>query len=144
MKKFTNFSGNVAMASLPLAFGSMLNKAYGRTSSLNDLVTDTLNFALKLEYLEAEFYTKVVGSPGYLTASAADQTALTKIRNDENLHVAFLKGALGASAIAKPNIDLTGGGSAAGCPRRRRTSRYASHAERVTLQGCHALVLLFQ
>jgi hypothetical protein len=114
MKKFTSFSGKVALASLPLAFGSMLNTAYAKTSSLNDLVTDTLNFALKLEYLEAEFYTKVVGSPGYLTASASDQAALTKIRNDENLHVAFLKGALGASAIAKPNIDLTGGGSAAG------------------------------
>lgn len=114
MKKFANLSGKVALASLPIAFGSMLTTAYGRTSSLNDLVTDTLNFALTLEYLEAEFYNKIVGSPGLLTASAADQAAFAKIKADENAHVAFLKGALGAAAIAKPNIDLTGGGSAAG------------------------------
>ncbi len=114
MKQFANISGKVALASLPLAFGSMLNKAYGKSSSLTDLVTDTLNFALTLEYLEAEFYNTIAGSPGYATASAADRAALTKIQADENAHVTFLKGALGAAAIAKPNIDLTGGGSAAG------------------------------
>ena len=109
MRQFANLSGKVALASLPLAFGSMLNKAYGKTSSLNDLVTDTLNFALTLEYLEAEFYNKIVGSAGYATASAAAQGALTKIKADENKHVAFLKGALGASAVASPTFDLTGG-----------------------------------
>ena len=109
MKQFANISGKVALASIPLAFGSMLNKAYGKTNSINDLVTDTLNFALTLEYLEAEFYNKIVGSAGYLTASSAAQGALTKIKNDENAHVAFLKGALGASAVAKPTFDFTGG-----------------------------------
>jgi hypothetical protein len=109
MKQFANLSGKIAMASLPLAFGSMLNKAYAGDTSINDLVTDTLNFALTLEYLEAEFYNKIVGSAGYLTASAAAQGALTKIKNDENAHVAFLKTALGASAVAKPTFDFTGG-----------------------------------
>ena len=109
MKKFANLSGKVALASLPIAFGSMLNTAYGKTSSVTDLVTDTLNFALTLEYLEAAFYNKIAGSAGYLTASAADQAALTKIKNDENAHVAFLKGALGAAAVASPTFDLTGG-----------------------------------
>lgn len=122
MKKFANFSGKVALASLPLAVGSMFNTAYGRTEAMTATVTEVLNFALKLEYLEAEFYNKIAGggplaftaSPGFLSASTADQTALKKIRDDENAHVAFLKTVLGAAAIPKPNIDLTGGGSAAG------------------------------
>ncbi|MEO6328442.1 MAG: ferritin-like domain-containing protein [Ginsengibacter sp.] len=109
MKKFANLSGKVALASLPIAFGSMLNTAYATPGSLTDAVTDTLNFALTLEYLEAAFYNSIVGSAGYLTASAADQAALTKIKGDENAHVAFLKGALGASAVASPVFDLTGG-----------------------------------
>ncbi|MEO7265379.1 MAG: ferritin-like domain-containing protein [Ferruginibacter sp.] len=111
MKQFANFTSKVAVAAIPVALSSMLKKAYGQTSTT---VTDALNFALTLEYLEAEFYTKIVGSVGYLTASAAAQAALTKIRNDENAHVAFLKTVLGAAAVAKPNIDLTGGKSAAG------------------------------
>lgn len=109
MKKFANLSGKVALASLPIAFGSMLNTAYGKSSSLTDLVTDTLNFALTLEYLEAEFYNNIVGSAGYLTASAAAQGALSKIKADENAHVVFLKGALGTAAVAKPTFDFTGG-----------------------------------
>lgn len=107
MKKFASFSGKVALASIPMALGSMFKTAYGQTTP--QLVIDTLNFALTLEYLEAEFYNKIVGSAGYLTASAAAQGALTKIKNDENAHVAFLKGALGASAVAKPTFDFTGG-----------------------------------
>ncbi len=127
MKKFASFSGKVALASLPLAFGSMLKKAYGQ--AIPQQVIDVLNFALTLEYLEAEFYNNVVGltttpfpgampvspSAAFNTASAADKGALTKIRNDENLHVIFLRTALGAAAIAKPKFDLTGGkGSNAG------------------------------
>lgn len=109
MKKFANLSGKVALASIPAMFGSMLNTAYGSPNSPTDLVADTLNFALTLEYLEAAFYNKIVGSAGYLDAPAGDQAALTKIKADENAHVAFLKGALGTAAIASPSFDLTGG-----------------------------------
>ncbi len=107
MKKFADISKKVALASIPLAFGSMFKKAYGQTSTE---VNDVLNFALTLEYLEAEFYTNIVGSPGYLTAPAPAQGALTKIKNDENAHVAFLKSVLGAAAVTKPDFDFTGGG----------------------------------
>ena len=106
MKQFANVSGKLALAAIPLALGSMLNKAYGQTPPT---VNAVLNFALTLEYLEAEFYTNIVGSPGYLTAPAAAQAALTKIRDDENKHVLFLKSVLGANAVPKPTFDFTAG-----------------------------------
>lgn len=106
MKKFANLSGKVAVASIPFALGSMFKTAYGQS---NSTVNDVLNFALTLEYLEAEFYNNIVGSPGYMTASAAAQGALSKIKDDENKHVAFLKSVLGAAAVSKPTFDFTAG-----------------------------------
>lgn len=106
MKKFANLSGKVAVASIPFALGSMFKTAYGQS---NSTVNDVLNFALTLEYLEAEFYNNIVGSPGYLTASPAAQGALSKIKDDENKHVAFLKSVLGAAAVAKPTFDFSAG-----------------------------------
>ncbi|MEP7253725.1 MAG: ferritin-like domain-containing protein, partial [Ginsengibacter sp.] len=106
MRRFANVSGKVALASIPFALGSMFKTAYGQSTTT---VNDVLNFALTLEYLEAEFYNNIVGSAGYLTASAAAQGALTKIADDENKHVAFLKSVLGSAAIAKPTFDFTAG-----------------------------------
>jgi Ferritin-like domain len=106
MKDFAKLSGKIALAAVPLALSSMFNKAYGQTPGD---VNAVLNFALTLEYLEAEFYNNIVGSPGYLTASAAAQAALTKIRDDENKHVLFLKSVLGAAAVPKPTFDFTAG-----------------------------------
>ena len=106
MKNFANLSGKLALAAVPLAVASMFNKAYGQTPGD---VNSILNFALTLEYLEAEFYNNIVGSPGYLTASATDKAALSKIKDDENKHVLFLKSVLGAAAVPKPTFDFTGG-----------------------------------
>ena len=106
MKNFANLSGKLALAAVPLVIASMFNKAYGQTPGD---VNSILNFALTLEYLEAEFYNNIVGSPGYLTASAADKAALTKIKDDENKHVLFLKSVLGAAAVPKPTFDFTAG-----------------------------------
>lgn len=125
MKRFANLSGKVALASLPIAFGSMLNKAYGQTTPQS--VIDVLNFALTLEYLEAAFYNSIVGSAGYNTASAADKAALVKIQKDENAHVAFLKGALGAAAVASPKFDFTGG-------RGSGTGPFAGYLASLTIQ----------
>ena len=68
-----------------------------------------LNFALTLEYLEAEFYNNIVGSVGFNTASAGIRASLTKVRDDENKHVAFLRTVLGAAAVPKPTFDFTAG-----------------------------------
>src|ERR1700757_4853890 len=97
---------------------------------------DVLNFALNLEYLEAEFYTYAttgksitsfgVGIKG--RANGANPTEggktaggkqvtfsdnelftrdiATQIGSDERAHVVLLRGALGSSAVAMPNIDL--------------------------------------
>lgn len=106
MKSFAGMTGKIALAALPLAVASMFNKAYGQTPAS---VNAVLNFALTLEYLEAEFYNNIVGSAGFNTATAVAKTALTKIRDDENKHVAFLKTVLGTAAVPKPTFDFTAG-----------------------------------
>jgi hypothetical protein len=123
MKKFASFSGKAALASLPLAFGSMFKSAYGQTTP--QPVIDVLNFALTLEYLEAAFYNNIVTTAGFSTAPAADQTALKKIQADENAHVAFLKDALKAAAVASPKFDLTGGKGSGNGPFKGYEASYA-------------------
>jgi hypothetical protein len=101
-----------------------------------DIDVDVLNFALNLEYLEAEFYLAAVGrKPTYevsgvanpLTAGTAPQGSVIggqmvkfsntafgravreyaeEIATDEENHVKFLRAALGAKAVARPTIDI--------------------------------------
>jgi hypothetical protein len=87
---------------------------------------DILNFALNLEYLEAEFcsvstYGATLEKRGILTASevsgpthrgqkitnfGAWGTMATALREDEMHHVLFLRKALGSRAAKKPAIKL--------------------------------------
>lgn len=92
-------------------------------------VTDEaiLNFALNLEYLEAEFYTVAttgqriadlgIGTSGRGRAGATTggakvsldantQTVANHVALDEQNHVKFLRTALGSAAVAKPAINL--------------------------------------
>jgi hypothetical protein len=86
---------------------------------------DILNFALNLEYLEAEFYLRAATGTGLQTAdigtnpgtvtggtkvpglSSAQQSILNEIAFDEQSHVQFLRKALGSAAVARPALDLT-------------------------------------
>ena len=87
--------------------------------------TDILNFALNLEYLEAEFYLRAATGSGIPAADAgtgagtvvggskvagALTTAQTQLINiiaqDEYNHVKFLRAALGSAAVPRPNLDL--------------------------------------
>ena len=92
-----------------------------------------LNFALNLEYLEAEFYSYAVfgsGLPSNLThgkgrrgpveggrevpfKSRGIRQFATEIAKDEYEHVRFLRGALGGAAVARPEINIKSSFSAA-------------------------------
>jgi hypothetical protein len=117
--------GGAALAGLALS---------RRTASAQATVTDTdiLNFALNLEFLEAQFYTLATtgmtldqagfstkggdGSAGGAVTVKANpkvnfvtpllQQFAAEVAMDEQNHVKFLQTALATSAIAQPPIDL--------------------------------------
>ncbi len=104
-------------------------------TAYNDI--DILNFALNLEYLEAEFYLRAATGSGLSTADIGSGTSTTgtgagsvtvpattkvpvaagsfqsniinELAYTEQQHVRALRKALGSSAVARPAIDLTNG-----------------------------------
>jgi hypothetical protein len=89
-KNFGKIGTRLSLAALPFALGSIFQKAYGQTTTG---VIGVLNFALQLEYIEANFYIKGVATSGLIPAGSA-LTALTTIRDHENAHVNFLRTAI--------------------------------------------------
>ncbi len=105
--------------------GMFANATTWAQSGIGD--TDILNFALNLEYLEAEFYTVATtgrriadigigvsgtGRQGATTGGSAVslservKVAAEMVALDEQQHVQFLRTALGSAAVAKPSINL--------------------------------------
>ena len=92
---------------------------------------DILNFALNLEYLEAEYYLRAffghgisgvtgnngvggTGTQGTVTGGTqvpfknpAIQQYCERLASDEYTHVQFLRSALGSAAVAEPTINFT-------------------------------------
>lgn len=104
----------LAIGSIPVALAALSKEAYGQTPP--DVV-DVLQFALTLEYLEAEFYNRGVANADVMAIPAADRPIFTTIQQHENDHVAALKTfitARGAVPGAKPNFDFTAKGAVPG------------------------------
>ncbi|HUR95403.1 MAG TPA: ferritin-like domain-containing protein [Gemmatimonadales bacterium] len=99
-------AGLLAVASMPVLFGVMAKKAFAQGGIPADIIT-VLNFALTLEYLEADFY-----QTGLPTVDVGEARPIfEQIRNHEVAHVALLEGLLGENAIVKPTFDFTAGGA---------------------------------
>jgi hypothetical protein len=121
-RTFLAGAGSVAATTLIVGCG---NDGTMPPNSTGVTDADILNFALNLEYLEAEFYLHAAtgsglagadagSSPGTVTGGAmvaglstAQQNILNEIAYDEQEHVRFLRSALASSAVARPAIDLT-------------------------------------
>ena len=121
---FRTFAGATAIAGG--LFLSHAPLAYGQTAAPTD--ADILNFALNLEYLEAQFYAFAATGAGLansmLTGTGTQGAVIggrkvnftdpvvsqyaQEIAQDEIAHVNFLRAQLGSSAVAQPAIDVGG------------------------------------
>jgi len=128
-------SGTAAAFTLAGCGGSRISTSTPPpTTPTTPAVTDAdiLNFALNLEYLEAEFYLRATTGSGLSTTDAgganagivtggsqvpfvtpAIQQYAVEIANDELAHVRFLRSALGTAAVPRPAIDLSNSFNAA-------------------------------
>lgn len=120
--------GGVSIAGTSLLGSSILGVATEAFAQSGVTDTDIVNFALNLEYLEAEFYSvastgATLERRGLLPSSAISGPTLgghavpfghpdsiaflaSAIMRDEIHHVQFLRAALGSSAVKKPEINL--------------------------------------
>lgn len=108
-----------------LAATGVAGLGFGSTPAMAQTNTDVevFNFALNLEYLEAEFYLRAVtgsGIPSSLTGGGGSVTGgslvpfqnsaiaymAQKIAVDELAHVNFIRTVLGSAAVPEPTIDL--------------------------------------
>jgi hypothetical protein len=121
--------GTTALAGL--AFSGLTRAADAQSTTVTD--ADVLNFALQLEYLEANFYNLAVngvtidklGTPIAITGTGTQGVVVTKpsfvktpftnttvaayaaeTAIEEAKHVSFLRSALSTAAVAQPQIDL--------------------------------------
>ncbi|MFD1768863.1 ferritin-like domain-containing protein [Sphingobacterium suaedae] len=107
IRNMMSFGKKVSLVAMPFVLSDLFKRAYGQTPTD---VNGVLNYALTLEYLEAEFYTKGAASAN-LVPSGKPMGAITTIRDHEIAHVAFLKQVLGDKAVSKPTFDFTAGGA---------------------------------
>ena len=119
-------AGGLGLSAQPLLKAAVRRQASPMAKPVTD--ADIANFALNLEYLEAEFYTVAttgqqidafgIGTSGTGTAGPTTGGAqvpflhperlaiATQIAQDERAHVALLRQLLGSAAVAKPAINL--------------------------------------
>lgn len=111
------FGKKAAVAAVPLGLGTLMTtpaKAAGFTggNTYKNTLTDALQLALVLEYLENEYYAIGLSTAGLI--SNADRPVFMQISKHESAHVTFLKNtltSLGVTPGAKPTFDFTAGGA---------------------------------
>ena len=98
--------GRTAMVPSGVALGALNNKfAWTQAADFKDDI-EVLNYALTLEFLEAEFY-RQGNSKGLL--SGKEQQYLENVQVDEESHVATITATiekLGGSPVAAPGVDF--------------------------------------
>jgi rubrerythrin len=118
LSSIADFGKKAAVASVPLGLaGLMSTPAHAETttssaSMFKTPLTDALQLALTLEYLEDEYYRIGLATAGLIPT--ADRTVFSQISKHETAHVAFLKSALtslGTAPGTKPTFDFTAGGN---------------------------------
>lgn len=113
------------------AVAALADPSAARAQATPPPITDVLNFALNLEYLEANFYLSVsagttlsatdmgtgavaaTGLPGKLTLDAATLAAAQGLAADETHHIELLRSTittLGGTPIAQPLINYAANG----------------------------------
>lgn len=124
--------GGVAVVGGSTVLGSLARPAWAGDPGDNVSDVDVLNYALTLEYLEAEFYTQALGGAG--TAGVPASSArfsrgavnsakqlkgfggriqksayanLVAIRNHEIQHVQFLRAGLGSAAVGPATFNFS-------------------------------------
>jgi hypothetical protein len=121
---FRSFGGIAAKTGGAAAAAAFATSAEAQAAPSD---ADVLNFALNLEYLEAQFYYFAVfgeGLPQSILGGTGTQGAVKggrqvpfsdplvarfarEIAMDERAHVEFLRTALGAAAVSQPAIDVS-------------------------------------
>lgn len=113
-------AAGLAMMSAPIALAALSREAFGQGTPLS--VQQVIDFALKLEIFENEFYKAVLGISSVSAQNAAFATAramvpasalpaIQKIQKHETEHVAFLmaNGAVNSLNLNASSFDFTGG-----------------------------------
>ena len=93
-------------------WGSKMGHVQMLDHMIKDALTDALQLALVLEYLEDQYHAEGLATAGLIPT--ADRVVFQQIAKHETAHVAFLKAALtslGATPGTKPLFDFTANGA---------------------------------
>lgn len=131
-RTFLAGAGSVAAATVVAGCGGSNTVPYVPPTPVQFTDADILNFALNLEYLEAQFYLYAATGSGLSAAdtggsgggytegtvtlgnaaqvpdlTSQQQDIINEIAYEEQEHVRFLRKALGSAAVPMPDIDLS-------------------------------------